>query len=249
MKNSITVIVQARMASTRLPGKVMLTLDGSPVLEHIVHRVKLSKYVSDIIIATTFDKSDDIIAELGDRLDVGVFRGSSDDVLGRVTQAARRGSSEWVIRVTGDNPFVDPRLIDYISTSFEENHDYVSNKLDRTWPVGIDADGFSVSSLEEASEASVNPLDREHITPYYIRNQSELDTHNVYISDVYEQGLMKDASEIRLTLDEAKDYFTYQIVCADLEDVVCIDTKTLVQYINQNPEKIMNGSITQRTNF
>jgi spore coat polysaccharide biosynthesis protein SpsF len=249
MKNSITVVVQARMASTRLPGKVMLPLDGSPVLEHIIQRVRLSEHVGDIVIATTFDKSDDIIAELANRLDVGVFRGSSDDVLGRVTQAALQSSSEWVIRVTGDNPFVDPRLINQISTSFEENHDYVSNKLDRTWPVGIDADGFSVSSLQEASEASVNPLDREHITPYYIRNQSNFDTHNVCISDVYEQSLMKDASDIRLTLDEAKDYLTYQIVCADLEDVMCIDTKTLVQYINQNPEKIMNGSITQRTHF
>jgi len=249
MKNSITVVVQARMASTRLPGKVMLPLDGSPVLEHIIQRVRLSEYVGDIVIATTFDKSDDIIAELADRLDVGVFRGSSDDVLGRVTQAALQSSSEWVIRVTGDNPFVDPRLIDHISMSFEENHDYVSNKLDRTWPVGIDADGFSVSSLEEASEASVNPLDREHITPYYIRNRSDFDTHNVCVSDVYGQDSVQNVSDIRLTLDEAKDYITYQNLCSDFENVMYIDTKTLVQYIDQNPENIINASVTQRTKY
>jgi spore coat polysaccharide biosynthesis protein SpsF len=179
MENRITAIIQARMASTRLPGKVMLPLNGSPVLEHIIRRVRLSEHVNDIVIATTFDKSDDIIAKLAGRLDVDVFHGSSDDVLGRVTQAAHRSSSEWIIRVTGDNPFVDSRLLDYISVYLGEKHDYVSNKIEQTWPTGIDTDGFSVLGLAEACETTENPIDREHITSCYIRNQSNFHTYNI----------------------------------------------------------------------
>lgn len=88
MENRITAIIQARMASTRLPGKVMLPLNGSPVLEHIIRRVRLSEHVNDILIATMFDKSDDIITKLAGRLDADGFRGISDFVLGRVTQTA-----------------------------------------------------------------------------------------------------------------------------------------------------------------
>jgi spore coat polysaccharide biosynthesis protein SpsF len=249
MENRITAIIQARMASTRLPGKVMLPLNGSPVLEHIIRRVRLSEHVNDIVIATTFDKSDDIIAELAGRLDVDVFRGSGDDVLGRVTQAAHRGSSEWIIRVTGDNPFVDPRLLDHISVYLGEKHDYVSNKIERTWPTGIDADGFSVLSLAEACETTENPIDREHITSYYIRNQSNFHTHNILLRDVYGGTIDENESDIRFTLDEALDYLTFEKICSDIENPMDVDTNTLVQYVRQHPDKIMNASINQRTSY
>ena len=249
MKNSITAIVQARMGSTRLPGKVMLPLDGSPVLEHIIGRIRRSEYVDEIVIATTFHKTDDIIANLASDLDVNVVRGSDDDVLARITQAAHRSSSELIIRVTGDNPFVDPHLLDHISAALLNKHDYVSNKIDRTWPIGIDADGFSVSSLTEASEMTHDPVDREHITSFFIRNQSDYDVKNITIQQVYSEEFDRNVSNIRLTLDEARDYATYENICEYFANPMNVGADELIRYINDNPEQIRNSNVNQRTDY
>jgi len=249
MNDSITAIVQARMASTRLPGKVMLPLDGSPVLEHIIGRIRRSEYVDKIIIATTFHRSDDIIANLASDLNVDVVRGSNDDVLARITQAAHRSSSELVIRVTGDNPFVDPHLLDHISAALRKQHDYVSNKIDRTWPIGIDADGFSVSSLAEASEMTDDPVDREHIISFFIRNQPDYDVGNITIQQVYSEEFDRNVSNIRLTLDEARDYVTYENICGCFANPMNVGADELIRHINDNPEQIRNSNVNQRTYY
>jgi spore coat polysaccharide biosynthesis protein SpsF (cytidylyltransferase family) len=199
----VVAIIQARMTSKRLPGKVMAELDGRPVLEQIVRRVKRSETIDRIVIATTTNKDDDVIEEMGNRLGVLVYRGDEHDVLGRYYQVAKSETANAVVRITGDCPLIDPEIIDNVVSVFRSGcYDYVSNCNDRTYPDGLDVEVFSYESLVEANQYGVDSYSREHVTPY-LRGEEFSRVYGNF--RIYQVKFQSDLSHVRWTLDTEDD--------------------------------------------
>lgn len=165
-------IVQARICSTRLPGKILMSILGEPMLKRMIERVKRAKGLDAIVVATTDKPEDDATAELAKKCGVQVFRGDEKDVLDRFYKASKEAGADIVIRLTGDCPLHDPAVIDEVTQHF------LSNKIDYThapvnYPEGLDTEVFSFVALERAWGKSKLPSEREHVT-LYIRNHPEL---------------------------------------------------------------------------
>jgi spore coat polysaccharide biosynthesis protein SpsF (cytidylyltransferase family) len=160
-------IIQARMGSTRLPGKVLLDLGGATVLARVVRRLERSQQVAKVVVATTSLPADDEIVTECERLQVPSFRGSEGDVLDRYYQAARLYSTDAVVRITSDCPVIDPTLVDQTIRVFKDKRaDYASNVLPRIYPRGLDTEVFTSAALERAWREAREPHEREHVTPY-----------------------------------------------------------------------------------
>lgn len=165
-------IIQARTGSTRLPGKVLLEVAGRPLLQHVIDRVLATRLIHEVIIATTTKQGDNAISTLAKHAGVGVFRGSEDDVLERYYQAAQACGADVIVRVTSDCPLADPQTLDQVILRFLEaqrqplHPDYVSNNLERSFPLGLDAEVFSFLALQRAHKEARTPYEREHVTPY-----------------------------------------------------------------------------------
>ncbi len=202
--DKITAIVQARIGSTRLPGKVMKLLCGKPVLRQVADRLKHSKKIDEIIVATTTLQEDDLIENFCLENKINYFRGSSQNVLSRYYNAAKKYNAKFIIRVTSDCPFIDPVVIDKMIDVFENENktgikiDYLSNTLHRTFPKGLDAEIFSFDSLKKAYEQAATDYDKEHVTPFLYNNPHLFKLKN-YLNDT-------DYSSFRLTLDTPADY-------------------------------------------
>lgn len=195
------VIIQARMGSTRLPGKILLDLYGKPVIQHVIERLKGCKTVDDIIIATTVLPQDNAIADEAEKLGVNWFRGSEEDVLSRYFYAAKAKSLDTVVRITSDCPLIDPQIVDGIIGFFNKNeYDIVTNAANdlkqRTYPRGLDTEVFSFRVLEDAFDKAVEKYHREHVTPFIYENSSNI---FYYKND-------RDYSAYRWTLDTEEDF-------------------------------------------
>ncbi len=198
-RHNIVAIVQARMGSTRLPGKVLADVSGKSMLEHIVSRLRRSRLIRDVIVATSDITADDRIAEIGAKKNFTVFRGHETDVLDRYYQAAKSANAEIVARITGDCPLVDPEVVDRVIAAFlSEGCDYASNTLVCTYPDGLDAEVFSFPCLEAAWRDARRIADREHVTPY-IRTARRFRLYNV------ESDLGRSTRHLRWTVDEPRD--------------------------------------------
>ncbi|MBE6064837.1 glycosyltransferase family protein [Clostridium cochlearium] len=197
----IVCIVQARVGSTRLPGKVLKKICGKTVLEHDIDRLRRIKNIDEIIIATTtLERDNDIVKEC-ERLGVKCFRGSEEDVLSRYYYAAKENNADVVVRVTSDCPLIDPEVSEKIIQYYLDNkdkYDYVSNTIERTYPRGLDTEVFRLKALEKAFNESKIQRDREHVTPY-IWDNSDIFKLYYYKNDV-------DYSELRWTLDTEEDF-------------------------------------------
>ncbi|MBN2725413.1 MAG: glycosyltransferase family protein [Deltaproteobacteria bacterium] len=202
-------IIQTRMTSSRLPGKVLLPLlvnDSKTVLEHVITRIKKAKKIDDVIIATTTNDTDLPIVEFCENHSVKYFRGSEDNVLSRYYQTAKAYNLSKIVRVTSDCPCVDWNVLDELITLHEnEKNDYTSNTLERTFPHGIDAEVFDFEILEEAYLNANQKYETEHVTPYIYK------TH----PDNFKIGQLKAdekryGPEIRITLDTREDYTLLQ---------------------------------------
>ena len=194
------IIAQARMASTRLPGKVMKIVCGKPLLEHFINRLKRVKSADQIVIATTVNETEDIIVDLCKKLDISYYRGSEEDVLGRYYEAAVEYGGDIIIRITSDCPVIDPEVVDYLINFYTNNiekYDYVSNTLKRTYPQGMDSEIISFDILKEAHLNAYDPFDREHVTPFFISRPSRYRLHNIEHST--------NLSHYRLTIDTSED--------------------------------------------
>lgn len=163
----IVAIIQARMGSTRLPGKVLKDLEGQTVLARVVERVRRARLIDDLLVATTDKRGDNAIVEECQRYHVKVFRGDEEDVLDRYCRAAQFVGAEIVVRITADCPLIDPEIIDLTIAAFLTKHpDYASNALVRTYPRGLDTEVFSMGALERAWREAPTPYQRAHVTPY-----------------------------------------------------------------------------------
>jgi len=205
---NIACIIQARVGSSRLPNKIFLDLEGKPVLARVIERLRNSKLINKIVIASPDKEVDDIIEDFirDNYEDVGIYRGSENDVLDRYYKAAKKFKADVITRITSDCPLIDSGVVDKIIKEFlEKRIDYVSNVLgERTYPRGFDIEVFSFTVLERIWQKAKDADDREHVT-LYIRKHPELfRTANVK-NDI-------DYSRFRLTLDETKDYELIKLI-------------------------------------
>lgn len=193
------IIVQARMTSTRLPGKVLLPLAGEPMLTRLLERLRRVQRAHGIVIATTTNATDEPIAALCAQLDVACHRGSELDVLSRYADAARLHLADVVVRITSDCPLIDPALIDQVIAVYQEgDSDCVSNMLPPTWPYGMAVEVFSATALQQAHAEAKQPAEREHVTPFLYAHPERYRLRNV-TSPV-------DLSQHRWTVDTPEDY-------------------------------------------
>jgi len=199
----IVAIIQARMGSTRLPGKVLMDLFGKTVLEHVIDRVKICPLVDKIVVATTTLPIDDVIVQECARINIHTFRGSSEDVLSRYYGAAKESGADIIIRVTSDCPLFDPDVLTNMLERF--NVDYLSNTIKRTFPKGLDAEIFTMSTLERAHIEATDDYDREHVTPYIYNNPDK------FVLSSFED--VNDNSNQRLTLDTPEDWEIIKLAC------------------------------------
>jgi spore coat polysaccharide biosynthesis protein SpsF len=214
------------MSSTRLPGKVLLEVNGRPLLSYMLERVALAKSIDKIVLATSLDASDDPIAEFCARENITCYRGSLDDVLDRYYQAAALAKCKTVIRLTGDCPIIDPKVIDAVVEHFHSgNFDYAANTAPPegiTYPEGMDVEVFSFAVLERAWKETVKPSDREHVTFYFWSNPDKFSTSR------HDNG--EDLSKYRLTVDYPEDFEVIKLV---------ID-----EFYPGNPEFTLNDIVT-----
>ena len=195
------IIVQARMGSSRLPGKVLLDLAGEPMLVRVVNRLRRTP-ANEVVIATTKNPADDQIEELCAQREIACFRGSENDVLDRYYQAARQHAADIIVRVTSDCPVVDPGLTSRLIHEFCErlpDIDCASTVLPvRTYPRGLDAEAFNFDVLEKLWRNDQSPVGREHVTPYVHRNLNQFRVHGITNT--------VDCSYQRWTVDTPEDF-------------------------------------------
>jgi len=198
--NNITALIQARLGSTRLHGKTLMLIEGKSLLCHLVKRIKASRYVNDIVIATTTNERDNAIVEFAKAENLKFYCGSEDDVLDRFYQASVLYGLEAIVRVTPDCPMLDPDVMDIVISKFSEgNYDYVSNVITPTFPDGLDTEVFSFQSLEKAWHEARLPSEREHVTAYILKHPELFRQFNVK-----REG--EDLSWMRWTVDTRDDY-------------------------------------------
>lgn len=245
-KKKIVAIIEARMASTRLPGKVLMPLAGKPALERLIERLRRSKYLDDVMIATTINSEDRAIKELADKLETECFRGSEKDVLKRVLEAAHSINADIIVEITGDCPLVDWRLVDKgIEYYFESGADYSSNDIRRSYPEGFAVQVFSVATLDKTDKLTNDPIDRVHVSYYIYQHPEIFKLHN------WEAEGKMFWPNIRITLDEKEDYKLINLI---FEKLLPIDqdfsADDIVQLLKEDPKLLeINEKIKSKEVF
>jgi spore coat polysaccharide biosynthesis protein SpsF len=198
----VVAIIQARMGSSRLPGKVLLDLHGETMLSRVVRRLRRARRIDQVIVATTTEPKDDALADFCRTHDVFCFRGSENDVLDRYAQAARATQADVVVRITSDCPLIDPGVVDEVTEYFLNSQpavDYVSNVAPvRTYPRGLDTEVFSREALERAHREASDASSREHVTAYIYRHPESFRIEGY-------RGV-RDESAHRWTVDTPEDF-------------------------------------------
>lgn len=226
-------VIQARMGSSRLPGKMMLHLGKKEALTHVVNRVQQAKEVDQIVVATSEKSQDLVIAEQARKTGASVHRGDELDVLGRMYNAAVEADADHIIRINGDCSFVSTEIIDYLSVEAKKRDaDYISNKVCRTFPLGLDVEIFTTSSFALLNETATEPHEREHVTPYYLENPDKFLVQNVTSDEIFEQERYQDRTDIELVLDEAADYFYLDKIYTSLPNEKQ-DIRSVIDYIDE----------------
>lgn len=207
----VVAIIQARLGSTRLPGKILKKVLDKPLLEYQIERVRRAKTIDQIIIATTINENDDSIIELCDKLYIPYYRGSEEDVLSRYYEAATKFHADVIVRLTSDCPIIDPNVIDKVVSCYLEHqneYDYVSNTLIRTYPRGLDTEVISYRILKQIYKEANEQIYREHVTTYLYNNYEKFKLLNVQ-NDFNE-------SKHRWTVDTKEDFYLIEKIIQEL---------------------------------
>ena len=229
-------IIQARMSSKRLPGKVLLQLDNDYVLDWVIDRSSASTEINEIVVACTNSPADDILAKHLKQRSILCFRGDENDVLARYFHAARLYNANLIVRITADCPLVDAYLIDkLVQTIKNHNFDYTSNTIVETFPDGFDVEVFTFHALQEAHFKATSHFDREHVTPYMKRS---LKTHNLVCK-------IKNCSDIRVTIDTPDDITMIRSLLSALPYLRTHDHRTIIAALQENRAicKLNQGNI------
>jgi spore coat polysaccharide biosynthesis protein SpsF len=234
----VFAIIQARMSSTRLPGKVMADIAGKPMLQRVVERVERATKLHGIVVATSSNPEDDPVEELCRKLATSCFRGSEPDVLDRYYQAALQHQVYCIVRLTADCPLADPQVIDRVIGAYiPGEHDYVSNIDPPTFPDGLDTEVFSFSALERAWCNATLRSQREHVT-LYIRSHPEL----FRLANVANEC---DLSNLRWVVDEVRDLEFVREVYRKLGSGAFF-TEDVLKLLREEPNlKAINSTITR----
>ena len=231
----IVTVIQARMSSTRLPGKVMLPLAGKPLIIRMQERINLSRYAGEIVIAITDDESDDQLVKLCKQNNLNIFRGHSLDLLDRHYKAAKEYNAELVIKIPSDCPLIDPEIIDKVIQYYISNRDkfdFVSNLHPPTYPDGNDVEIMSFKVLENAWINAKKDFEREHTTPYIWENPDKFRIGNL----VWETGFDYSMTH-RFTIDYKEDYEFIKKVYDELyEDNNRFGLKDILELLEKKPE-------------
>ncbi|MFI5346407.1 MAG: cytidylyltransferase domain-containing protein [Elusimicrobiota bacterium] len=235
-------IVQARMTSTRLPGKILLDLDGRPLLSRQLERLRRCRTADEIVVACTTNAADDAIAALCADEGVRIFRGSESDVLSRYLGAAREAGADVVVRVTSDCPIICPEVCDTVVNARETSGaDYASNTLKRTFPRGLDCEAFTREALEKAASEATSAPSREHVTwrihtedrpSYRLRSVEDAENH----------------SDLRWTVDEPADLKAVRLLWSGLRlSERPLGYREILAYCLAHPEiSAINAAVEQK---
>lgn len=237
------IIVQARMNSSRLPGKVLKTVLGKSLLEYQIERLRLIRNVDEIVVATTVNETDQPVVELCQKLGVSVFRGPEDDVLTRFYEAAMKYQGDTIIRVTADCPLIDPQVSEQTIQFYldhQSEYDYISNTRKLTFPRGLDTEVFNYNILKEAFMEATLPEDREHVTLFMYRQQERYRIGNV--------AHYEDLSKHRWTVDTQEDFNLISLIIESLypgkSDFKMADVVALLQ---EHPDwSRINANVEQK---
>lgn len=241
----IVATIEARMTSSRLPGKVLLPVLGQPMLHRLIARLRAVPSISEIVIATTTNAADDVLVEFAAKEKVMVFRGSELDVMARVIGAAELGEADVIVEITGDCPIIDPDIVEQtIQMYLHHDAAYVSNSHIRSYPDGMDTQVFRLDTLKQSARMTIDPLDREHVS-LHIRNHPELFPR---VDLVAPPSLCWP--ELGLTLDEPKDYELLKNIIEYFEPTnslfSCLD---VVRLLRQMPEWVaINQTVVRKGN-
>ena len=237
-------IVQARMTSSRLPGKIVRPILGQPMLALLIERLRRARHVDEVIVATTSNATDDVVEQLCTGVGAGCFRGSEDDVLDRVLRAAHAHRVELIVEITGDCPLIDPEIVDRLVEMYAEGgSDYVANVLRRTFPRGLDTQVFPTSVLEDVARLTSDPVDHEHVSLYIYEHPERFRLRNL------ESGLPERYWDLRLTVDTLEDF---ELITAIYEALYPLNPsfglRDVLAFLDRRPELAsLNRSIQQKS--
>ncbi len=235
-------IVQARMTSSRLPGKVLVDLDGAPMLAQELRRLRRATLIDEIVVATTANATDDPVETLAAAEGARVFRGDEHDVLDRFVGAARMVKADLVVRVTGDCPLIDPAVVDrVVARAIDRDNpcDYASNTITRTYPRGLDTEALHRDVLERIARMATSTPAREHVTYFLHREHPELFVSCQITRD-------SDASDLRWTVDTDEDLALIRRMWSEL-GAGDISTDELIDKVRARPELIaLNSHVEQK---
>ena len=228
-------IIQARMRSTRLPGKVLYELAGLPMIVFMITRVKRAAEVDDVVLATGAGAENDALDAICSGLNIPVFRGSEDDVLSRFSEAATVHRADVIVRLTGDCPLADPSVMSaVINRRAEQNLDYCSNVRPPSWPDGLDVSAFTFETLARAEKEALLPSEREHVVPWMwkvssLENGSRLRAANV--------PAPHDMSAARWTVDNPRDYIMLRALADTMggDRLLNAEWREIMDCVNAHP--------------
>ena len=230
MKTVVTI--EARMSSSRLPGKPLFEVCGIPMLGHLVSRLARVASVDQIVLATTTNPADDPLVEYAKTLNIGIFRGAELDVMGRVVNAGRAFDADVIVEITGDCPIIDPEIVEQAIRTYHKNTaSYVGNQHIRSYPDGMDVQVFALSTLARSEEMTSDPLDREHVT-LHIRNNPQIFSHLHLVAPPEQHW-----PELGLTLDEQNDFELLKLIIEHFHHenpfFSCLD---VVRFLRAHPD-------------
>jgi spore coat polysaccharide biosynthesis protein SpsF (cytidylyltransferase family) len=232
-------IIQARMTSTRLPGKVLADIWGRPLLEHVCARARRARKLDLVVVATTDRPTDDRVAAFCSSAGIPCFRGNEDDVLDRYCRAARAFPGDAVVRLTADCPLLDPAVIDQVVAAFESgDYDYVSNTLTPTFPDGLDTEVFRREALERAWREARLKSEREHVTPFIWKHTDLFRTHCV--------RNVEDLSGLRWTVDTPEDLDFVRRLYRHFEPRLDFGMTDILDALARNPELSRRRASSER---
>lgn len=236
-----TAIIQARMSSTRLPGKVLLDLAGEPMLARVVERTRRARSIERVIVATTVEPEDEPIVTLGRSRGWAVSRGSRDDVLDRYYQAAVTNGADPIVRITSDCPLIDPGVIDRVVGQLTDGVDYASNiNPRRTFPRGLDVEVFTLAALSTAWRDATDSSSREHVTPFLYRHPERF--HVALL-----ESDRPAAADHRWSVDTPEDYELMQRIYGHFGNDE-FDWLDVLELLERHPDWVeLNRHIAQKT--
>lgn len=236
----VVAIIQARMGSTRLPGKILQPLAGKPVLRRVIERVRASGAFDEVVVATTVRDIDDPAAKAAADFGATVVRGDENDVLSRYGLAADASAADAIMRITADCPLIDPDVLGQMVARLRAGDaDLVSNCVRRTFPRGLDAELFSRDALDIMLAEAAAPAEREHVTPFLYANPDRFRI-------VSHEGA-EDFSEYRLTLDTPEDFELLDRIFAAVHDPDAVRLADVIALFHDHPEwRSINAHIEQK---